>query len=261
MMSMRPRYLLTLGLVLTVLVAASVAAFFLSFNGRSASPTPATQALSVATLAASSTADTITVVGSGTSTAVPDQATVVLGVAALRPNVHDAVATANADMNRLLTALHGQGVLDKDIQTISVGINQQTNCCPSVVIGYQASNQVSVTIHHLANVSAVLMAVVDAVGNDVQLNGVNLFVSNPAPSIAAARASAMTDAAARAGAWAKLAGHHVGGMISLSEVVGSTPIYSCGGRCGGAGGGGGLPVQAGQTTFTVTITATYELAP
>jgi uncharacterized protein YggE len=260
MMSTRTRYLVTLGLVLAVVVGAPIATFFLGLSGRSASQAPATQPVAVAALAASTTADTVTVVGTGASTAVPDQATVVLGVSALRPNVHDAVATANADMSRLLAALHGQGVLDRDIQTLSVGINQQTNCCPSVVIGYQASNQVLVTIHHLGNVSSVLMAVVDAVGNDVQLNGVNLFVSDPAPAIATARSSAMADAAARAQTWARLAGHHVGGLMSLSEIVGVAPAPACGGGCGGAGGGG-IPIQPGQTNFTITITATYELLP
>ena len=58
-----------------------------------------------------------------------------------------------------------------------------------------------------------------------------------------------------------IAGHHVGGLMSLSEIVAVAPAYSpCTGGCGGAGGAG-VPVQPGQTSFTVTITATYELLP
>jgi len=261
MLSMRPRYLVTLGVPAAALLAIVVAAFTLGISLRGPAVAPSsgrepTQTLPLAALAASTTATTITVIGSGTAMATPDQATVMVGVSATRPNVHDAVAAAQLDMSHLLAALHGQGVLDKDIQTQTITISVQTNCCPSVLIGYQAADQLTVTVHHLNNVSGVLMAAIDAVGNDVQLNGVNLFVGNPAAAISSARSSAMTDAASRAQEWAKLAGHHVGGLISLSEVVQAVAYAPCGG-CGGAGGG--FAVQPGQTSFTVTITATYEL--
>jgi len=261
MLSMRPRYLVTFGFAAAALLAVVVAASAhgLSLNGTAVPPSSGrepTQTLPLAALAASTTATTITVVGSGTATATPDQATVMVGVSATRPNVHDAVAAANLDMSHLLAALHGKGVVDKDIQTQTITFSVQTNCCPSVLIGYQASNQLMVTVHHLNNVSGVLMAAVDAVGDDVQLNGVNLFVGNPAAAINSARSNAMTDAASRAQEWAKLAGHHVGRLISLSEAVQAVAYAPCGG-CGGAGGG--FAVQPGQTSFTVTITATYEL--
>ena len=258
MMSARPRYLVTLGAVGATLATALVAVIVLGGNLRPPA-TPSVAHPQVVTLAAATTSNTITVVGGGTATATPDQATVLIGVTATRPSVHDAVATANTDMSKLLGALHGQGVVDKDIQTYAISINQVTNCCPSSVTGYAAANQVTVTIHHLNNVSGVLMAAVDAVGNDIQLNGVSVSVSNPSSAISAARANAMSDATARAQAWASVAGHHVGGLLSLSEVIGVAPAYApcVYGGCGGAGGG--VPVQPGQTSFTVTVTATYEL--
>jgi hypothetical protein len=51
----------------------------------------------------------------------------------------------------------------------------------------------------------------------------------------------------------------------LSEIVAASPSSSCGQGCGSAGGfgggGAGYQIQPGQTSFTVTITATYELLP
>ncbi len=111
----------------------------------------------------------------------------------------------------------------------------------------------------MANVSTVIMAAIDAVGNDVQLGGVNLYVGGQSAQIKTARAGAMADAIARAQDWARLAGHQVGGLLSLSEVVSVAPSYTCD-QCGGKGaGGGGVPVQAGQTTIEVTVTAEFEL--
>jgi uncharacterized protein len=255
-MSTKARYLVSGG-VLAILAVSALAALTLDLRSR---PTPAgpVAAASAIDLAASTTADTLAVVGTGVATAVPDTATVILGVSATRGNVHDAVNVANADMANLMKALHSVGVQDKDVQTTSVYIQQVTNCCPSAVTGYSSSNQVTVTVHHLVNVSTVIMAAVDAVGNDVQLGGVNLFVANQSAQIDAARTGAMADANARAQQWARLAGHHVGGLISLSEVVAVAPAYTCD-QCGGRGGGGGVPIQPGQTTIAVTVTAVYEL--
>jgi uncharacterized protein YggE len=258
MMSTKARYLVSGGVLVTLLLLI-IAALNLDLRPRSTPPNPLAAA-PVIDLAASTTTDTVTVVGTGVATAVPDTATVNLGVSATRGNVHEAVNAANGDMATLVKALHSVGVQDKDIQTASVYIQQVTNCCPSVVTGYTSTNQVNVTVHHLANVSAVIMAVVDAVGNDVQLGGVNLFVANQSAQIAAARAGAMADAGARAQQWARLAGHHLGGLISLSEVVAVVPTYTCD-QCGGKGGGGGVPIQPGQTTIAVTVTAVYELLP
>jgi hypothetical protein len=59
-----------------------------------------------------------------------------------------------------------------------------------------------------------------------------------------------------------LAKHHAGSLLGLSEIVAAAPTNFCGQGCGSAGGGGGgYQIQPGQTSFTVTITATYELLP
>jgi uncharacterized protein YggE len=222
--------------------------------------TAATNNPQAVSLAAVGTSSTITVVGTGSASTVPDQATISIGVAATRPNVHDAVAAANADMAKLIASLHKSGVVDKDIQTTGLAIYQQTNCCPQYVAGYSSTNQVTVTIHHLDNVGSVISSAVDAVGNDIQLNGVGLFVADPSAQVKAARAGAMSDANARAQDWARVSSHHVGGLISLSEIISVTPSYCD--QCGARGAGGGAaPIFAGQTLFVVTITAVYELLP
>jgi uncharacterized protein len=265
MLSIRNRYAVAIGVLIALAAGGVTAAAFYAKTSHGSDSTVAlgtnatTAGLSTTVLASSTTTqqNTITVVGSGTATGVPDEATLGIGVQATRPDVHSALTAAAADMSRLLSALHHQGVVDKDMQTSSISIYQQTNCCPQIVTGYVATNQLSVTIHHLANVSAVIEAAVAAVGNEVQLNGVSLSIGDPSALVKTARAAAMSDANARAQVWAGLAHHHVGGLIALSELVsGPTPI-PCNG-CG-KGGGGGMPIQPGQTDVTVTITAVFEL--
>src|SRR6266568_3475404 len=200
--------------------------------------------------------DTITVVGEGTQNATPDNALISLGVSVRRPTAADAMNTANAEMTTLLKAIKGQGVLDADVQTTGISIyqDQQYN-----VIGYRAGNTVNVKIHHIANVGTVIVAAQKAVGDDIQLNGINLQLSDNTTQLKGAREAAMAAAAARAKEWANLAGRHLGKVLSVSEVIGGGSSSSPCGAGGQCGGGGGAPVQAGQVNVTVDVAVVYEL--
>ena len=257
-MSSRTRLMVVGGLLIAV-AAASVSALVV-LVARPAQTTPTVP--QVLTLAASTGGNTITVVGVGIGSATPNQAVVSLGVSATRPAVRDAVSVAGSEMTRLLSAIHGQGVKDADIQTTGLYVAQQTNCCPQTVIGYDATTQITVTVHSVNAVTPLIEVSVDAIGNDLQLNGINLSVSDQGPMLKAARAAAMSDANTKAQDWARLSGHHLGGLVGVSEIVSTSSGFTCD-QCGGkgaAGGGGGIPIQPGQTSVTVDVAVTYELA-
>jgi uncharacterized protein YggE len=199
--------------------------------------------------------DTITVVGEGTQNATPDNAVISLGVSTKQPIAGDAMNAANTEMTALLKAIKGQGVQDVDIQTTGIGLYQdQQN-----YIGYRASNTVNVKIHHITNIGTVISAAQGAVGNDIQINGISLQLSDNTNQLKGARQAAMNAAAARAKDWANLAGRHLGKVLSVSEVIGGSSYSPCGagGQCGG--GGGGAPIQAGQMNVTVDVAVVYEL--
>jgi uncharacterized protein len=201
--------------------------------------------------------DTVTVVGEGTQNATPDNALLSLGVQVKRGSTGDAMSAANSEMNALLSAIKAQGVQDVDIQTTGIGVNQQSN--GYAVTGYQAFNSVNVKIHHINNVGSVIAAAQRAVGDDIQLNGITLSLSDNTNQLKGARQAAMTAAAARAKEWATLAGRHLGKVLSVSEVVSNGAAGSPCGGYGGCGGGGGAPVQAGQANVTVDVAVVYEL--
>jgi uncharacterized protein len=200
--------------------------------------------------------DTITVVGEGTQNATPDNALVSLGVSTRQGTAAEAMNAANTEMTALLKAIKGQGVQDADIQTTGINVyqDQQYN-----VIGYRAANTVNVKIHHIANIGTVLGAAQGAVGNDIQISGISLQLSDNTSQLKGARQAAMTAAAARAKEWANLAGRHLGKVLSVSEVIGGGSSYAPCGAGGQCGGGGGAPVQAGQMNVTVDVAVVYEL--
>lgn len=200
--------------------------------------------------------DTVTVVGEGTQNATPDNALLSIGVSVRRANTGDAMNTANTEMTALLKAIKAQGVQDPDIQTTGISVYQDS---PYGSIGYRAGNTVNVKIHHLANVGTVVAAAQHAVGDDIQLNGITLGLSDNTTQLKAARQAAMVAAAARAKEWASLASRHLGKVLSVSEVVSNGSGGSPCGAGGGCGGGGGAPVQAGQASVTVDVVVVYEL--
>jgi uncharacterized protein len=200
--------------------------------------------------------DTVTVVGEGTQNATPDNALISIGVSARRGTTADAMNTANTEMTNLLNAIKAQGVQDVDIQTTGISIYQDTQYN---AIGYRAGNTVNVKIHHIGNVGTVIAAAQHAVGDDIQLNGITLQLSDNTSQLKGARQAAMTAAAARAKEWAALAGRHLGKVLSVSEVVSNGATGSPCGGYGGCGGGGGAPVQAGQANVSVDVAVVYEL--
>jgi uncharacterized protein YggE len=250
-MSAQTRIMVVVGVLIAV-VTACATAVLVNVSRPAGAASPSTPVL---TLAASATGNTVIVVGTGAGVAVPDQANVNLGVQATRASVRDAVGIASNDMTKLLAAVRGQGVQEKDIQTTYISISQQTNCCPQNVIGYTASGQITILVHHLQNVPPLIESAVDAVGNDLQLNGLNLSVADTTSAMKAARQAAINDATAKAQDWARLTGHHVGGLISVSEYFGavSQPAY------GKGGAGGGFQVQPGEQSSYTTVLVTFEL--
>jgi uncharacterized protein len=256
MISPQTRLLVACGILIAV-AAASVTALAITLARPAAvSATPAP----VLALAASTSGNTITVVGVGVGSATPNQAVVNLGVSATRTNVRDAVSVAASDLTHLLTAVRKEGVQDKDIQTTAVWISPVTNCCPQTLNGYNAATQIAVTVHSISNVTTLIEDAVDAAGNDLQVNGITLSVSDQTAMLKAARANAMRDASEKAQDYAQLSGHHVGGLVGMSEVVSTTGGFSCD-QCGGKGaGGGGIQIQAGVTSITVDVAVTYDLA-
>ena len=200
--------------------------------------------------------DTVTVVGEGTQNATPDNAVLSVGVSVRRGNTGDAMNAANTEMATLLKAIKAQGVQEVDIQTTGISVYQENL---NGAIGYRAANSVNVKVHHIVNVGPVIAAAQKAVGDDIQLNGITLQLSDNTTQLRGARQAAMAAAAARAKEWASLAGRHLGKVLSVSEVVSNGATGSPCGGYGGCGGGGGAPVQAGQANVTVDVAVVYEL--
>ena len=92
---------------------------------------------------------TITVSGSGLVNIQPDRAILTIGVTSQNSSAQGAAQENAAIMNNVIAALGAIGINGSSIQTTSYNINPETqynNNGPTVITGYQVTNEVEVTI-------------------------------------------------------------------------------------------------------------------
>jgi uncharacterized protein YggE len=195
---------------------------------------------------AADTPRTITVVGQGLVSLVPDVARINVGAEVRAATVSEAKAEVDRQIAAIAAALDELGIEAKDIQTNHYSIHYEREQMHVMPEGsptpnqeaYRVSNMLRVTVRDVERAGDVLDAVVEAGANQVW--GVSFTVSDESAWQGEARREAMADARARAAELAELAGLELGEVLSVSEVIGGmgyrpTTIMSEYGMGGGSG--------------------------
>jgi len=111
-------------------------------------------------------------------------------------------------------------------------------------------------VRDLDTLSEVLDGVLEAGANSVW--GVTFDLDDQSAAMSDARVAAVADALARAEALAELHGVSLGGVVSVSEIVGGNvmPVrYAMEAGMGGAG-----PISAGEVEISYQIQVAYSIA-
>ena len=191
-------------------------------------------ALGAAALPASGMAQPVAPVLSGTRldisatgevTRVPEIAIISTGVVTRSATAGGAIQQAAARMARVRSALKSAGVDDRDIQTSNLSLNpdyRYDNNQPPKLIGYQASNTVTVRFRDIASSGKIIDALVAEGAN--QINGPTLTIDKPEAALDEARARAVAIGRARADLYARSMGLRVVRIVAVSESGGSYPV-------------------------------------
>jgi uncharacterized protein YggE len=213
--------------------------------------------------AAGSLVRSITVSGEGKVKVKPDTASLSLGVQATAATATEALTQANTSAAALIAALKGAGVGDDDITTSGLSIYPQYSSSSNTINGYQASNNVTVTVRDIANTGPVIDAAAAAAGDNITVGGVSFYVDDTEALIGAARVDAIDNAKKRAGEYAAAAGVTVGRVVQISEASVSSPIpllYSAAADASVSASAPSTPIQTGTQDLTVSVTVVYELS-
>src|SRR3954469_4076061 len=137
----------------------------------------------------------ISVSGEATISAAPDLAQIDAGVANDAKSAKEASDANNAAMGKVLLALKGAGIDEKDYQTSRLSLQPQyapNRPGPSPVVGYRASNRVTIRIRDVTKVAGMIDVLVGAGANDI--GGINFIVSQASKLLDDAREQAIADA-------------------------------------------------------------------
>jgi uncharacterized protein YggE len=198
----------------------------------------------------------LTVNASGSVYAVPDQATVQLGVSSQASTAADALKQNSADTTAVIEAIKKLGVDAKDISTSNFNVYPTYDTSGTRINGYQVNNSVTVVIRDIAASGTLLDQVVTAGANNI--SGLNFGIADASQYQADARTKAIEAARAKAEAMAKAAGVSLGDIVSINESVNYQPEMPYA-RGMVADAAMAVPVETGQQEVSVSVTLVYEI--
>jgi uncharacterized protein YggE len=202
----------------------------------------------------------ISVTGQASVSVPPDQAQIDGGVTSDAKTAREASDANNAAMGKVLLALKGAGVDEKDYQTSRLSLQPHyapDRSGPSPVVGYRASNHVTVKLRDVTKIAGIIDVLVGAGANE--LGGINFVVSQASKLLDDAREKAIADARRKAELYSKAAGVTLGEPISIAEDGGSAPPVFRSKML--APMAAGAPVAQGEETLTVSVSVSWAIKP
>lgn len=203
----------------------------------------------------------ITVTGEATVHAVPDIASVSLGVATQAKTAAAALKANNEALAVVVERLKSAGIEGRDLQTSNLTVDpiwtNYDSAAPRQITGYAASNMLTVTVRDLDRLGEVLDRAVSDGANT--LNGLTFGLSDSAAAKDEARKLAVQDAVARARLLTEAAGTRLGSIVSIEE----RPAYQVPGpvfREASLKADAAVPVERGEMGIASQVTLTWKLA-
>ncbi|MDO4866792.1 MAG: SIMPL domain-containing protein [Clostridia bacterium] len=201
-------------------------------------------------------AATLTVQGTGTVTVEPDRATINIGVQEVSRTVGAAMSGVNEKLDSVVSALVERGIDEADIATSTVEIYANYDYdVDQRLLGYTASNTVTVLVTDVDSAGAIIDAAVVAGANC--LNGVEFFAADTSEARKQALALAVESAREKAEALAEAAGLPLGGILEIREGDSGweSPMLYAKAEDAGAG----TQLYAGRQQVTASVTVVYAL--
>ena len=212
-------------------------------------------------LAESTPIRTITVTGQGEAVAAPDMALLNIGARTDAQTAAAALRQNSQNMAATIKKLKDLGIEDRDIQTSGLSINPrydyERNRSAPKLIGYTASNNLSVKLRDLAKAGSVIDQAVQSGANTI--GGISFTFADPSPLYEAAREDAVKRAKAKADLLTEAAGVKLGKVMTIQDGYGPAPSPFVPVMESSMKFDAAVPVQAGESTISANVTIIYEI--
>jgi uncharacterized protein len=202
----------------------------------------------------------ISVTGEAHISVPRDLAQIDAGVTSEAKTAREASDANNAAMGKVLVALKGASIDEKDTQTSRLSLQPQYSLAkqgsPATVTGYRASNRVTIRLHDVTKVANVIDTLVGAGANEI--GGINFMVSQASKLLDEARAQAIADARRKADIYAKAAGVTLGLPLSISEGGAAQPVFRAR-MAAPMAAAAPVPIAQGEETLSATVEVTWAI--
>src|SRR6478609_7521834 len=155
-------------------------------------------------------------------------------------------------------AVADHGVAAPDRRTTGMGVSTRWDRDGHGVVGYTAFQSLRLLVRDRDRVGELIKALARAAGDAFGLDGVTLEVADPAPLLERARTAAFDDARAKAEQYAALAGRPLGPVLRVTEEPDrGMPVPRFAAKAVDVAGR--MPVEAGESTVSATVTVRFGL--
>ncbi len=206
----------------------------------------------------------ITVAGEGKVYAVPDIATVTLGIETNGNSVSEITQKNVSAMNKIIQELKNLGIEDKDLQTTQYSVSPQYNWTQKegrIPDGYTISQNIEVKIRDFNKISNILTVGTENGANIV--NSLQFEIDDAEQFKANARAKAIAQAKEKARVLAEQSGIKLGDIINVYENSYYSPVSSYSTKAVGMGGAVedsvSPQIQTGEQEIRATVNLVYKI--
>jgi uncharacterized protein YggE len=202
----------------------------------------------------------VIVSGLGKVSGTPDVLRVQLGVEVRRADVSAALRDANTTQNKVRSAVRGDGVDPKDMQTSDVSLYPSyTN--KGVPNGYTVNESLTLKLRNLGRAGKTIGDAVIAGGKAARVQGVSFALEDNEALLEQARDAAYGDAKKKAQRYADLSGRALGQVELVSEQLpdATQPIAYARASASTAAPMQDVPIDAGQSQVSVSVTVRWSL--
>jgi uncharacterized protein YggE len=212
----------------------------------------------------------LTVSANGEARVAPDEAVVRLGVSSQAPTAREAQDQVNRTAGAILEAVRRLGIPAERIQTSELNLGpvygqeqpeERGVVREPKIVGYQASNVVSIQVEQLDKVGPVIDAGLAAGAN--RLDGVSFGLRDDRKARTEALGHAVEEARAKADALARALKVRLVRILEVAEggIAVSPPPYQKIGRMAMESAMADTPVSSGQVGVSASVTVRWEIAP
>ncbi len=200
----------------------------------------------------------LTVTGEGSVASVPDMATITLGVVHEAKTAGEALDMTSAATAQVLERLKTAGIEPRDMQTRDLSLspvwdNRSASQQRPQIVGFEASNTVTVRVRVLDSLGGVLDDVVQGGANTFR--GLSFGLQDPGPVLDEARKQAVAEALRKARLYAEAAGLTLGPVLQLSENGGSAQPMMMDRMAMSAA----VPVAQGEVSTGASVTMVFSI--